>query len=209
MVIPLILAAIVTGQLVSRIGYYTPFLIFGTCLAAIGCGLLTTLKVDISEGMWIGFQIVYGFGLGCCSPAPNMAAQTVLAREDVAIGVSLMFFGQQLFAAIFTTVGQSILDNELTDRLAGFPNITPEAVRDTGATEILKLIPNEYHRAALIAYNDSLQYCFRVALILACVSILGAVCMEWRTVRKNLTRNESNDEETAGPVIPDNSSDKK
>jgi MFS family permease len=188
MVIPLIISTIVTGQLVSRIGYYTPFLIFGVCLASIGSGLLTTLEIDTSEGIWIGFQIVYGFGLGCCAQAPNMAAQTVLPREDVAIGASLMFFGQQLFGAIFTTVGQSTLDNQLTDRLANFPNITPELIQNTGATELLNLIPTEDHTAVLNAYNDSLRVCFRVALILACTSILGALFMEWRSVKKNLPK---------------------
>jgi MFS family permease len=119
MVIPLVIASILTGILVSRIGYYTPFCIFGVSLTAIGAGLFTTFQgTGTSIGKWIGFQIIYGFGLGACAQAPNMAAQTVLPREDVAIGASLMFFGQQLFGAIFTTVGQNVLDNQLANRLA-------------------------------------------------------------------------------------------
>lgn len=195
MVIPLIVSTILTGQLVSRIGYYTPFLIFGVCLASIGSGLLTTLEVDTSNGLWIGFQILYGFGLGCCSQAPNMAAQTVLPREDVAIGASLMFFGQQVFGSIFTTVGQSTLDNQLATRLADLPNITPDLIQNTGATELLHLIPLEDHTAALNAYNDSLRVSFRVALILACVSIPGALSMEWRSVKKNLPKVTSPNED--------------
>lgn len=188
MVIPLIISTIVTGQLVSRIGYYTPFLIFGVCLASIGSGLLTTLEINTSKGMWIGSQILYGFGLGCCAQAPNMAAQTVLPHEDVAIGVSLMLFGQQLFGATFTTVGQSTLDNQLANRLASFPNITPELIQNTGATELLNLIPAEDHIAAINAYNDSLRVCFRVTLILACTSVLGALFMEWRSVKKHILK---------------------
>ena len=93
MVLPIVVASIGNGQLVSRIGYYTPSLIFGVCLSAVGAGLLTTLGIHTLDGKWIGYQILYGFGLGCASQAPNMAAQTVLPREDVAIGASLMFFG--------------------------------------------------------------------------------------------------------------------
>lgn len=85
-------AAILNGQLVSIIGYYTPSLIIGVCLTAIGAGLLTTFGVDTSQGKWIGYQILYGFGLGLASQAPNMAAQTVLPKQDGAIGASLMFF---------------------------------------------------------------------------------------------------------------------
>ncbi len=197
MVMPIVVASIITGLLVSRIGYYTPFMIFGVCLTAIGAGLLTTLEIDTSEGKWIGFQIVYGFGLGFCSQAPNMAAQTVLPREDVAIGASLMFFGQQLFGAVFTSVGQNMLDNQLANRLAGIPGISPRLIQSTGATELLNLIPAEHHAAALEAYNDSLRVCFQVGLIMACLSILGALGMEWRSVKKNLPPKNPDGERTA------------
>jgi MFS family permease len=186
-IIPLIFSSILTGLLVSHIGYYTPFLIFGICLCAVGSGLLTTLGIDASEGTWIGFQVIYGFGLGFCSQAPNMAAQTVLPREDVAIGVSLMFFGQQLFGAIFASVGQATLENQLVGRLADIPGINAKLIQSTGATELLSLIPSEYYDTALKAYNDSLRVCFRVALIMACLSILGALCMEWRSVKKDIS----------------------
>ena len=186
MMMPIVVASIITGQLVSRIGYYTPFMIFGVCLSAIGAGLLTTLEIG-SKSKWIGFQIVYGFGLGCSSQAPNMAAQTVLSREDVAIGATLMFFGLQLFGAVFISVCQNVLDNHLANRLAGIPGgISPRLIQSTGATELLNLIPAQYHAAALEAYNDSLRMCFQVGLIVACLSILGALGMEWRSVKKNL-----------------------
>ncbi|PWY69630.1 MFS multidrug transporter [Aspergillus sclerotioniger CBS 115572] len=187
MVIPLVVASILTGQLISRIGYYTPFLILGVCLTSIGAGLLTTLTTNTSEGKWIGFQIIYGYGLGSCSQAPNMAAQTVLPRKDVAIGASLMFFGQQLFGAIFTSVGQNILSNQLSKRLSDIPGIgiTPQLIQRTGATEILSRIPEQYHAVALKDYNDSLRECFQVGVIMACLAALGAFGMEWRSVKKN------------------------
>ena len=93
MVIPTAVASIVTGALVSRIGYYTPFLILGTCCAAIAAGLLSTLGVHTSEANWIGYLVLYGFGQGFATMGPNTAAQTVLQKQDIPIGVSLMFFG--------------------------------------------------------------------------------------------------------------------
>ena len=115
-----------------------------------------------------------------------MAAQTVLPREDVPIGISLMFFAQLLFGAVFTSVGQNLLDNQLANRLAGIPGITPRLIPVTGATDLLKLIPSQYHLVALKAYNASLRVDFRVGLIMACLAILGALGMEWRSVKKNL-----------------------
>ncbi|MCJ1395270.1 hypothetical protein MMC18_008154 [Xylographa bjoerkii] len=114
-----------------------------------------------------------------------MAAQTVLPRNEVSIGISLMFFAQTLFGAIFVSVGQNVLDNQLAKRLAGISSITPQQIEAAGATDLFNIIPPQYHTAALEAYNDSLRVCFQVALILACLSILGALGMEWRSVKKN------------------------
>jgi MFS family permease len=183
-VIALVIASIVVGVLTTRIGYYTPFLIFGICVTAVGAGLLTTLRVDATMGQWIGYQILYGFGFGACVQAPNMAAQTVLSRDEVSIGASLMLFAQTLFGAIFVSIGQNVLDGELVKRLAGILNITPAEIENAGATGLLDTIPAQYFTAALGAYNESLRVCFQIALVMACISILGGLGMEWRTVKK-------------------------
>lgn len=190
MLIPVVVASIITGQLVSRIGYYTPFMIFGVCLTAIGTGLLTTLGINTSAGKRIGFQIIYGYGIGSCSQAPNMAAQTVLPRRDVAIGASLMFFGQQLFGAVLTSVGQNVLFNQLAHHLSGIPGVSPKLIQSIGATEFLNRVPAEDYAVAQEAYNDSLRKCFQVGLIMACLSVLGALSMEWCSVKKNLPSKE-------------------
>ena len=188
MLLALVVSTISNGFMVSKTGYYTPSLIFGICLNAIGAGLLTTLQVDSPPARWIGYQILYGFGLGCANQAPNMAAQTVLPRRDVAIGASLMFFAQQLFGAVFTSVGQNVLDTQLASRFAKIPGIgpgvaSPEAIQSTGATSLLGLVRPGQHAAALRAYNGSLRADFQVGAVVACLAILGAVTMEWRSVR--------------------------
>ena len=185
MVLSLVVASILTGLLTTRIGYYMPFLIFGICITAVGAALLTTLSINTFAGQWIGYQILYGYGLGSSSQAPNMAAQTVLPRNEVSIGVSLILFTQTLFGAIFVSVGQNVLDKQLAERLAGISSISPQQIETAGATGLFNIIPPQYHTAALEAYNDSLHVCFQVALIMACLSILGALGMEWRSVKKN------------------------
>ena len=200
MVLPLVVASILTGIITSRIGYYMPFLILGICVTAIGAGLLTTLSIHTFVGQWIGYQILYGYGFGSSSQAPNMAAQTVLPRNEVSIGASLMLFAQTLFGAVFVSVGQNVLLNQLAKRLVGIPGISSQLIQSAGATGLLKLIPAEYHSAALEAYNDSLRLCFQVGLIMACLSILGALGMEWRSVKKNLPPKNPEGERAAEEV---------
>lgn len=46
-----------SGFVVSKTGYYTPVLIVGTALMVVGCGLLTTFRVDTNTGEWIGYEV--------------------------------------------------------------------------------------------------------------------------------------------------------
>ncbi|EED16793.1 conserved hypothetical protein [Talaromyces stipitatus ATCC 10500] len=186
-ILALVVATVLTGVLISCIGYYTPFLILGICLAAVGSGLLTTLGVKTSAGKWVGYQLLYGFGLGACFQTPNMAAQTVLPRNEVSIGASLMLFGQTLFGAILVSIDQNVLDGQLANRLAGIADITPQQIENAGVTGILAMIPSEYHEAALEAYNASLRVCFQVAVVVACLALLGGLGMEWRSVKETHT----------------------
>jgi hypothetical protein len=91
---------------------------------------------------------------------------------------------QTLFGAIFVSVGQNVLDNQLARRLSGIPGITSSLIANTGATSILNIVPVESYSTAIKAYNNSLRVVFQVALCMACLAILGAVCMEFRTVKK-------------------------
>lgn len=46
-----------SGFVVSKTGYYTPVLIVGTALMIVGCGLLTTFRVETTNGEWIGYEV--------------------------------------------------------------------------------------------------------------------------------------------------------
>lgn len=195
--LPMVAASVVTGALVSRIGYYTPFMIAGSCILSVGAGLLTTLQVDTGAGMWIGYQVVYGWGMGCTFQAPNLAAQTVLGHRDVPVGASLMLFSQLLGGAIFISVGQNVLDSQLQSRLSGLPGFDPSLLLKTGATTLIGQLPETIRPAVLAAYNESLRTVFHVGLIMACLTVLGAAALEWRSVKKHAPRKEAGG---AGPL---------
>lgn len=181
----MVVASILTGVLISKIGYYTPFILVGVCILATGSGLLTTLQVDTPEAKWIGYQILYGFGQGLSFQAPNIAAQTVLPTKDVPIGTSLMFFSQLLGGAIFISVGQNVLNNQLIQRLAGIPGFDPRLLTENGATSLKSSLPADLLGPILEGYNEALRKVFQLGLILACVTIFGPLLMEWKSVKKS------------------------
>jgi hypothetical protein len=191
----MVIASMVTGVLVHRIGFYTPFMIIGVCITSVGAGLLTTLQVDTPAANLIGYQILFGFGLGLTSQGPNLAAQTVLPKPDIATGASLMFFSQLLSGAVFVSVGQNVFENQLIQRLSSVPGFSPKMIQNSGVTSLTDL-PASIKTTVLVAYNESLRKLFRVGLILVCLTMLGALAMEWRSVKKVAVKPEKKDEES-------------
>ncbi|KAI0121109.1 major facilitator superfamily domain-containing protein [Xylariales sp. AK1849] len=190
LVISLVVASIASGVLISRIGYYTPFLIIGICFMAVGAGMMTTLQIDTSTAKLVGYQILYGFGLGLVSQVPNLAAQTVLPKADIPIGSSLMFFSQLLSGAIFVSVGQNILDNQLIQRLSSIPGFSAETVVNTGVTSLTNL-PDSEKTPVLAAYNESIRTVFLAGLIITCLNMISALAMEWQSVKKDVKKQTS------------------
>ncbi|MCJ1437530.1 hypothetical protein MMC27_006917 [Xylographa pallens] len=189
LILALVVASLLAGGLVSKIGYYTPFLLAGTVLLSIGAGLLTTLSVTTGEPKWLGFQIIVGFAIGLSQQQAGLAAQTVLSKKDVATGVSLKFFGQQLGGAIFISVAQNVLETKLIAGLSDLPDFDPYQIVNMGATEIRGSVPSHLLPVVLNAYNNAITNLFMVAVALAAISILGALLVEWKSVKgKNLKK---------------------
>ncbi|MCJ1314764.1 hypothetical protein MMC15_000076 [Xylographa vitiligo] len=185
----MVVGTISGGITIQKIGYYTPFAIGGSCIMAIGAGLLTTLQVDTDMGKWIGYQVLYGFGMGLCFQAPNLAAQTVLPLKDVPVGSSLMFFAQLLGAAVFVSVGENVLDNQLVQRLSGLPGFNSSLITSGGATSLINSLPANLRGAVLTDYNEALRKVFQIGLIVTCLTILGSAMLEWRSVLKKSEAN--------------------
>lgn len=173
LVLSLNISSVVAGALVRWTGHTTPFAIFGSCVTAIGAGLLTTFKFDSPSAIWIGFQIVYGIGLGFGLEQANITAQNVLSKKDVPIGASCMIFAMSLGGAIFASVGQNVFGAALKHE--AIPLFSPENAGASGLrNDTLTL--NE-GQEILRGYNEAVVKVFQVALVMACTSILGSMGM--------------------------------
>ena len=184
-IISLVLGSILSGAITTRIGYYTPAMITAPVLMSVGAGLITTFVPDTDRGKWIGYQVLYGFGLGCGMQAPSLAAQAVLKKEDISIGVSLMFFSQQLGGAIFVAIGQNIFASRLASGLSGIPGIASETIINAGATDLKNKVAPQFLERVLSAYNYALTRTYDVGVSISCVAIIGALGMEWKSIKKN------------------------
>ncbi|KAH8694979.1 putative efflux pump antibiotic resistance protein [Talaromyces proteolyticus] len=199
LVLSLVVGTIMAGVLVSKLGYFTPFMFLGTIFMSIGAGLLTTFTTTTNHPMWIGYQVILGLGIGFGMQQPSLAAQTILERKDVPTGASLMMLFQSLGGAIFLAVAQTVFDNGLVNRvqesLSGEhgQNIA-QLVLQAGATGIRNLVSPADLPAVLVAYNSAITKAFYVAVGLSCASIFGALFMEWVSVKGGDKEN--------GPITP-------
>ncbi len=90
LVLSLVVVSVASGVGVTVIGYYAPLMIVSSILAAVGGGLLSTLKPDSNHQMWIGYQCILGIGIGMGMQQPLIAVQTVLDISDVPVGTSIV-----------------------------------------------------------------------------------------------------------------------
>ncbi|KAL9117854.1 MAG: hypothetical protein Q9187_005603 [Circinaria calcarea] len=186
--LPLILGQVImvigSGVLTTKLGYYTPFVYGSVVLMSIGAGLLTTLTPESGPGKWIGYQVLFGFGTGLGFQQPVIAAQTVLKLEDIPIGTAALLFIQLLGGALFVSVGSNIFNNKLVSNLAAaLPDVRPDEIVSAGATGLKNIVRPQDLPTVLVAYNAALTKTFQIALVLACLSALGAVLFEWKSVK--------------------------
>lgn len=206
MILGLVIMSLVAGGMITTFGYYTPFLIASAVLMSVGSGLLTTLRTDTGHAKWIGFQVIFGFGVGfgmvrnyiqpllyyfakaemnfLMQQNTLIAVQTVLPKQDIPTGIAIVMFSQILGGALFISVAQNIFTNRLLSNLqAAIPDLDPSVVLATGATQLKTVIGNEYLSRVLTAYNDALTQCFYVGVAMACLSAVGALAVEWKSVK--------------------------
>ncbi|RSL53043.1 hypothetical protein CEP53_007890 [Fusarium sp. AF-6] len=183
LVLSLVVGAIMSGAIITRTGYYVPWMFVATILTSVGSGLMSTFKTNTGHLAWIGYQVLFGLGLGTGMQQPSMAAQTVLSQSDVSIGISLMFFSQSLGGAIFICIGQSIFVNYLSNGLKAVSGVNAQAILEAGATALSDLVPSDKLHEVLVIYNDALQKAFVVVVAVSAFMVVPALGMEWRTVK--------------------------
>jgi hypothetical protein len=205
LIVSMVVTAVIIAYLVTVIGYYTPFMILASILMSVGGGLLSTLDRNSSSAQYIGYQIIFGIGVGCGIQQSMVAIQAAVRGSGsrnssssgksnsstgngsaVAMGTAIMTFAQTLGGAVFLAVAQSVFDNKLSSgiKVANIPGLSANVILNTGATELGNVVASEHMNTILHAYNAAIDSTFLVAAVVAAISILGALGMEWISIRQ-------------------------
>jgi len=109
MILGLMIASIVSGQLIARTGRYRMFPIVGTAFMAAGFLVLTFLRYDSSYWMIAAAMLLIGLGLGQLMQTLTIASQNSVGPRDIGVATSASTFFRQIGGTLGTAVLLSLM----------------------------------------------------------------------------------------------------
>lgn len=128
-------------------------------------GLMTTLGSNAKVWRLVVYQALLGVGSGIGFQGPQVAVQTVFENQDAQIGIAVIQFAQGTGPAVFLAAAQAIFLKELGN------TVSDEDLHD--------LTGGSAREAAAKAF----MHTFYLPVALACLTLVGALSMEWRSVK--------------------------
>lgn len=193
LMLPLVLgmmtASIVSGKLITKLGKYRMFPIFGTMLLAIGLFLFSHLGIDTGYVTLSVWMILLGLGLGQLFQVPSLATQNAVEYKNMGAATSTVSFarsvGGALGGAIFGTILIARLKTHLSEMLP--PNIAGH-LSDTinGGTNQLASLPAWLRHDFLLAYVDAFRDMFMFAIPFVVVAFIIALFLRETPLRDNI-----------------------
>ncbi|KAH8896988.1 MFS general substrate transporter [Thozetella sp. PMI_491] len=188
--IAIVITSISTGALTTVVGYYNPFVLPTMILFTVGAGLITTFSIDSPIGVWFGYQVVCGLGVGSGFQIGVLVVQNVLPLEWVPVGSACVQFFQSLGGAIFIAVAQAAFQNGLTQSVQeNAPGIPPEIFIHSGASQVRDILASlhaeQLLNVVLEAYLLGLRHAFYISTGCAGGAFLMATGLSWKKIEKH------------------------
>ncbi|KAI4242031.1 MAG: hypothetical protein L6R40_004258 [Gallowayella cf. fulva] len=186
--LPLVLTTgicvMIGGGLVGKVGYFQPFLILGAILATIGAGLMYTLDIGSSAGKYIGYQILFGAGLGTAIQIPVIAAQALSHLADIPLVTASILFFQLASGAYAVSAAQSIFNNILIKKLPTLaPGVSAADIILAGSTGIPEAFTKEQVPGILLSYMAGLKAAWAMGIALAGVTFVISFLPQWKSIK--------------------------
>ncbi|KAK2595437.1 hypothetical protein QQS21_006847 [Conoideocrella luteorostrata] len=199
-----VLISVVSGGIISAIGYYNFVIIPCMVLFTVGSGMLTTLDIHTPLREWFGYQVIAGLGIGSGFQVGVLVVQTVLPQDMVPVATACVQFFQALGGAVFVAVAQTLFQNGLIDTLAQDNiGIDGKIFINSGANQIKNVLEG-IHRldaldSVLKAYMTGLRHTYYISVACAGCAFLAVLGLEWRSVKKG-PGGEKKDASSATPA---------
>jgi fucose permease len=109
MVVGMMSASIISGQVISRTGRIRGFPIFGSALAAVALLLLSQISADTNLALVMAMMLMLGYGLGNCMQPLLLILQSAVPPRDIGVATASATFFRQIGGTIGVAVFLSVL----------------------------------------------------------------------------------------------------
>ncbi|KAI1134070.1 MFS general substrate transporter [Hypoxylon sp. FL0543] len=203
-IIAQVILAMISGTMVTRLGYYLPWVVVGTAVVTVAYGLFSRLTPFTHTQDWIGYQILYGAGCGGAWTMSYIAIQNTISVAQIPIAMAILIFCQNLGGAVFLIAAQTIFSNSLRKQIEqNAPGVHAEQIIAAGARSIRQLVSGEQLAGVLEAYSKSINDVMYLGIGVSGVSFAFSWCLGWKDIRANKKLNGSSleDEEASRMTV--------
>lgn len=187
LMLSLIAASVIAGQIVSRTGHYRAILLSGPLVLIGGFYLLTRLGVDSSRLELTGALVVVGIGLGLGMQTYVLVVQNAVPQRVMGVATSTT----QFFRTVGATVGVTVMGALLTSRLhTELAERAPAAGRTDGISAGALLggadVPGATAEVLRQALDAAIHPVFLIGLPLMAVAFVATLFVEQRELRTSV-----------------------
>jgi hypothetical protein len=118
MTVGIMIASVVSGQLISRSGRYKVFPVIGTALVVVGLLLFSRVTADTDLWKTMLVMFLFGYGLGNCMQPLVLAIQNAVPPRDIGVATSSATFFRQMGGTLGVAVFLSVLFSSVPGYLA-------------------------------------------------------------------------------------------
>ncbi|KAK4465133.1 major facilitator superfamily transporter [Cladorrhinum samala] len=186
--IGMVLFTMVSGVMIERFGYYLPWILGGSSVAAAGYGLLSLLDKNTPAARWIGYQVLYGVGSGAMSSSAYIALQNLVPAAQIPIAMSILIFLQNMGGAVFLVAANTIFSNTLRSALndrASTIGIPADVIIASGAFNVRDLVQGSTERldAILDSYTDAIANVMYLGIGTSVGTFIFGWGLGWKDIR--------------------------
>jgi EmrB/QacA subfamily drug resistance transporter len=127
MVVGMMSASIISGQIISRTGRIRAFPIFGSALAAVALLVLSRITADTALPLVMLLMLFLGYGLGNCMQPLLLILQSAVPPRDIGVATASATFFRQIGGTIGVAVFLSVLFGQVGGHIG-------TALEDAGRT---------------------------------------------------------------------------
>lgn len=187
-----LIGSVLSGQLISRFGKWTRFLVAGAILLIGGLGFAGRIDHTTNLTLVGLFIFIMGLGLGLMLQNLVFAVQNTVRVEDIGSASSSVAFFRSFGGAIGVSVLGAVLANRVTSLSSdGLTKLgVPSSAQQSGGSLDLADMPAPIRDVIWAAYGDATSLIFTISAIIAVVALIAVLFIKERALRTTVELKE-------------------